>query len=147
MRPRLPELLSGQRASDVLVVVAAAAALLGAVWGARLSLDRMEFALDTYPPLTQLEREQEIERSLGFDPGLWRAIGASVEDDDRFFVVSDAPEQHEVRNYAKYLLLPAIEVPDADDATVVLYWKARPPGGSACRELEDGVCLERRGRA
>ena len=52
-----------------------------------------------------------------------------------------------MRNYAAYVLLPAIQVPDPEEATVVLYWATPPPAGAACAPLAANVCLERRGRA
>lgn len=143
MRPRWGALRTG----DALVVAAAAAALAGAVWGASGSLDRMDEARDNYAPLSSEERENEVELALGFGSPLWDKIRSSVRADDRYHVVSDAPEQHEVRNYAGYTLLPAIQVTDAEDATVVLYWANEPPAGSPCVELSPNVCVERRDRS
>ena len=147
MRPPLRDLVSGSRAGDLLVVVAAVAALVSAVWGASLALDRMNEARDYYSGLEPALREEEIELSLGFDSEEWRRIRGSVRAEDRFAVVSDAFEQHEVRNYASYTLLPAIQVADPEDATVVLFWGARPPDGSPCTPLGENACIERRGRA
>ena len=127
------------------MVAVACAALVSAVWGAYRSLERMDRARDYYASLEPEEREQEIELSLGFDHALWRRIREAVSADDRFAVVSDAPEQHEVRNYAAYALLPAIQVSAPEDATVVIHWKSPVPAGSACRPLGSNVCLERRG--
>ena len=145
MPRRTSELLSGSRASEVLVVVAAGAALVSAAWGMRNALDRMEVARSHYSGMEPRLREEAVERALGFDPETWTAIRRSVRADDRFVVVSDATEQHEVRNYANYTLLPAIQVADRDDATVVLYWANKPPQGSRCTELAQNVCIERRG--
>jgi hypothetical protein len=137
----------GPREARVAVSVVAAAVLLSAIWNAYLAIENMDRARDQYTELTTAEREQEVERSLGFDLATWNAIRRAVGEDDRFAVVSDAPEQHEVRNYAAYVLLPAIQVPDPEEATVVLYWATPPPAGAACEPLAANVCLERRGRA
>jgi hypothetical protein len=144
MRARLRRLLSAPGSSRALVVVAAAAALVSALWGTRDSLQRMDAARDYYTSLSAAEREDEIELALGFDHALWERIQNAVDDDDRFAVVSEAPEQHEVRNYAAYALLPAIQVSDAQDANVVLYYASDPPAGAECDRLAADVCLERR---
>lgn len=132
------------RSSGALVAVAAAAALASAVWGAYVGLERMDEARVYYAGLEPAEREDEIELALGFDSELWDEIRKSVRADDRFIVVSDAFEQHEVRNYAAYTLLPAIQVSDIEKATVVLYYANDPPAGSQCVLLGRDVCLERR---
>jgi hypothetical protein len=132
------------RWSSVLVAAAAAAALVSAVWGAHVGINRMDVARDYYAALEPAERENEIELSLGFDSELWDEIRRSVRSDDRFIVVSDAFEQHEVRNYTGYSLLPAIQVSDIEDATVVLYYENEPPAGSRCAPLGKNVCVERR---
>lgn len=107
----------------------------------------MNVARTYYASLEQAEREAEIELALGFDHRLWSEIRRAVRDDDRFVVVSDAFEQHEVRNYAAYSLLPAIQVSSVEDATVVIYWANEPPVGSPCVELGRNVCAERRDRS
>jgi hypothetical protein len=127
------------------VLVVAAAVLATAGWNAWVALDRMEDARSYYSSLTPAERENEIELALGFEFDVWDELRRSVRDDDRFTVVSDAFEQHEVRNYAAYALLPAIQVSTVDEATVVLHWKSPPPPGSECRRLAAYLCLQRRG--
>lgn len=144
VRLRIRELLSASRASELLVIAAAGAALLSAVWGARLAFDRMDTARDYYAELDDTQREREIELALGFDSELWRRLRLSIRADDRFAVVSDAFEQHEVRNYASYVLLPAVQVADVGEADVVLYWADNPPPDVRCARLADNVCLERR---
>jgi hypothetical protein len=91
------------RWSSVLVAAAAAAALVSAVWGAHVGINRMDVARDYYAALEPAERENEIELSLGFDSELWDEIRRSVRSDDRFIVVSDAFEQHEVRKLRRLL--------------------------------------------
>jgi hypothetical protein len=137
----------GPRGTRVGPAVVVAVVLLSAVWNASLALERMDVARDYHAPLTTAEREEEIERALGFDLAVWDEIRQAVGPEDRYTVVSDALEQHEVRNYAAYSLLPAIQVSDPEDATLVLYWATAPPRGSACLRLAEDICLERRGRA
>jgi hypothetical protein len=137
----------GPRRARVGLAVVAAAVLLSSIWNASLVLERMNAAREHHAAFTSAEREEAIERALGFDVAVWGEIRQAVGANDRFLVVSDAFEQHEVRNYAGYLLLPAIQVSDPEDATVVLYWATAPPRDSACVRLADDVCLERRGRA
>ena len=144
MRARRRRLSSAFGTSRALVLVVAGITLASAVWGARDALERMDAARDYYASLEPEEREEEIELSLRFDSALWRRIRGSVRDDDRFYVVSEAPEQHEVRNYAAYSLLPAILVPLIEEATVVIYWASAPPSGSRCVALGANVCVERR---
>ena len=141
------ERLGGARRARAGVAVVAAAILLTAVWNAYVAIERMGDAREEYGPLSAAERENQIEQALGFDSAVWDGIRRSVNPDDRFFVVSDAFEQHEVRNYAAYALLPAIQVSDPEEATVVVYWANAPPAGTACERLAANVCVERRGRA
>jgi hypothetical protein len=130
-------------ASALLVAAAATVVLASATWSAAESLQRMEAGRDLYAPLTPREREEKVVRALGFDVGVWRQIGSSIGPDDRYTVVSDAFEQHEVRNYAAYALLPAVQVP-LEDATVVLYWGSSAPSRARCERLAANACLERR---
>lgn len=105
----------------------------------------MDRARDYYVSLEPEEREQEIELALRFDHALWREIREAVDADDRFAVVSEAPEQHEVRNYANYALLPAIQASTVEEASLVIYYASTPPSGSSCEPLGSNVCVERRG--
>jgi len=130
--------------SRALVLAVAGITLAGALWSARESLERMDRARDYYAALEPEEREREIEVALGFDHELWERIRDAVREDDRFAVVSEAPEQHEVRNYGAYELLPAILVAAVEDATVVIHWKSPPPPGTSCEPLGSDVCVERR---
>jgi hypothetical protein len=144
VQERARRLWRALRSSNALVAAAATTALVSAVWGAYVGIGRMDEARSYYASLTPAERENEIELALGFDSPLWDEIRRAVRADDRYHVVSEALEQHEVRNYASYTLLPAIQVTDVEQATLVLYWANEPPAGSPCVELSPDVCVERR---
>jgi hypothetical protein len=136
-------LLGTRGSARALVLVASGAALLSAFFGAYEGLQRMDRARDEYGPLDQAGRESQIEVALGFDSATWERVRSLVHADDRFAVVSDAPEQHEVRNYAGYSLLPAIQVPAAE-ATVVIHYAREPPAEPRCLRLDEKVCVQRR---
>jgi hypothetical protein len=141
-RPRRPS--SAWTRSRAFVLAVAGITLASAAWAAHGSLERMDRARDYYASLEPEEREQEIELALRFDHALWERIRETVEADDRFAVVSEAPEQHEVRNYANYELLPATQASTVEEATVVIYYASAPPPGSSCVPLGSNVCVERR---
>jgi hypothetical protein len=99
---------------------------------------------ERYGPLEPARREDEIVRSLGFDSDVWERLRSSVRAGDRFNIVAQGMDQHEVRNYAAYALLPAIQVTDRSAADVVVYYEIDPPAGVRCRPIGERVCVVRR---
>ena len=65
-------------------------------------------------------------------------------DGDRYAVVADGDGQHEIRNYAAYSLLPAIQVTDPADADVVIYYAVHHQ--PRLRPRRKDVCVVRRTR-
>jgi hypothetical protein len=132
------------RFDTAIAALAVALALGSAGYGARVLLANFDDARDRYGRLQASAREDEIERSLGFEVSAWEQLAQSVGADDRYTIVSDALEQHEVRNYAAYLLLPAIQVSTIDDADVVVYYATDPPEPARCVSIGTGICVQRR---
>jgi hypothetical protein len=127
------------------VTVAFAIAALGsAASSARVVVPQLDSLRERYGPLEPASREQAAVASLGFDVRMWERLSRSVREGDRYNVVADVPYQHEIRNYAGYALLPAIQVADPEDANVVVYWQEDPPAGADCTGIGDGVCVLRR---
>jgi hypothetical protein len=58
-------------------------------------------------------------------------------------VIAEGDGQHEIRNYAAYSLLPAIQVLDPADADVVIYYDVEPPR-TGCVSVGGNVCIVRR---
>jgi hypothetical protein len=129
---------------SAVLALASAAALASAVWSTHAVLPVLEDWSDYYGPRDQAAREQEIELSLGFDVEVWERLRRSVRAGDRYAVVADGLDQHEVRNYAAYSLLPAIQVADVADANVVVYYATDPPPESPCTRIGGNVCVLRR---
>jgi hypothetical protein len=130
--------------SVVAAAVFAVVALQSAVTGARVVLPDLDTWQGEYRRLEPIERERAALRSLGFDEDTWAALRVVVLEGDRYHIVSDAEYQHEVRNYAGYALLPAVQVAKPEDADIVVYWATAPPGGRDCALIAHEVCIIRR---
>ena len=128
----------------VLVVVASLAALVSAVGGAFAGLPELDEWRRDYGAMPESLRDDPIAVFLGFDDDVWETLRQSARKGDRYAVVARGERRFEVRNYAAFSLLPAIQVLDPADADVVIYYQTDPPAGSRCRAIGDGVCLLRR---
>jgi hypothetical protein len=130
--------------SVVAAAVFAAAALLSADRSARIVLPELDAWRDDYRQLAPIERERAVLRSLGFKVPTWVRLRESLGEGDRYHVLAKVGYQHEIRNYASYALLPAIQVPRLEQADVVVYWQLEPPSGRKCVDVGQDVCVLRR---
>lgn len=129
--------------SVVAALVFAAAALHSALTSARVVLPDLDVWRHEYRRLEPIERERAALRSLGFDPDTWVALRVSLSEVDRYHIVADVEYQHEIRNYAGYALLPAVLVPEPEDADVIVYWAQRP-ADQDCVLIGHEVCVVHR---
>jgi hypothetical protein len=130
--------------SGLVTVAFVLAALGSAATSARIVVPHLGSLREQYAPFEETSREEAITTKLGFQVPTWRRLERSVRKGDRYHFVADVPYQHEIRNYAAYALLPAIQVADAEDANVVVYWQEDPPAGAACADVGQRVCVLRR---
>ncbi len=129
---------------SAIALLASATVLVGALVNARVVVLEHNELRERYGPLEPARREDEIVRSLGFDPDVWERLRSSVHAGDRFNIVAQGVGQHEVRNYAAYSLLPAIQVSDSSAANVVVYYEIDPPSAARCTPVGERVCVVRR---
>ena len=132
--------------SAVVVVAACAAALASALGGTWVGVPKLDDWRGPYGPLTPSLRDDPVGLFLGFDVASWDALRRTLQKDDRYLVVARGPARFEVRNYAAYALLPAIQVASRDAADVVVYYGTDPPA-ARCTRIGKEVCIERLGRA
>jgi hypothetical protein len=130
-------------AGATIAALAAAAALASAFGDTRFVLAHLDDWHDYYGAQQPSAREHQVERSLGFDVAAWGRLRRLVHEGDRYAVVAEVAEQHEVRNFAAYSLLPAIQVAEVPDANVVIYYALDPPPGSPCVRTGEQMCLVR----
>lgn len=129
----------------IVVVLACAVAALSVVAGLRWVAPTLDGWKDDYGTLSPSGREDAVPRSLGFDPGVWSRLRREVlAAGDRYAVVASGVDRFEVRNYAAYALLPAIQVSDATKASVIVFYGSEPPRGTACTPVGEGACVARR---
>jgi hypothetical protein len=131
------------RAGSAVVAVASAAAIASALGVSRAVLTHLDEWRERYGAMQPSAREGEVARSIALDVGTWERLRRSVREGDRYVVVADAPEQHEVRNYAAYALLPAIQVAEVATANVVIYYSFDPPPRPPCVRIGKRICLVR----
>lgn len=134
------------RAATVVALAAAVAALASAVAGLRPVLSTLDDQRRDVLALPKTLRDDPVGLYLGLDTEGWRRLETAVGRGDRYAIVSGRPEQHEVRNYAAYSLLPAIQVSDPEAADAVLYYGAEPPPGVECARIGRLLCLAERER-
>jgi hypothetical protein len=96
-----------------------------------------------YGPLPGSLRDDPVGHFLGYDVRVWEALRRSIRRGDRYAVVARGEGRFEVRNYAAYALLPAIQVAEIADADVVVYYETEPPG-PGCTPVGSEVCIVRR---
>ena len=128
--------------SRVLGLGALLGTLLSAVlgfWFGTPSLDNWRRDHGFLPEL----RDDPVARLLGFDIESWDALQETLRRGDRYRVVARGPTRFEVRNYAAYALLPAVQVRTNEEADVVVYFGAGAPVGR-CTRIGEEVCIERR---
>ena len=119
-----------------------AVALAASVWSTWIGVPRLADARGYWSNVDAGLRDDPVADIYGLGEPLFEALEQSIRPEDRFLIVADAPEQHEVRNYAAYRLLPAVQVSDAGRADVVVYYKVEPPE-TGCAPLAKDVCLVR----
>jgi hypothetical protein len=126
------------------VLAACAAALASALGGAWVGIPKLDDWRGPYGPLTPSLRDDPVALFLGFDVASWDALPRTLQKGDRYLVVVRGPMRFEVRNYAAYALLPAIQVTARDAADVVVcYGKDTPT--ARCTRIGKEVCIQRRG--
>ena len=131
-----------RRESRALATSASLAALLAAFMGLHISLPRLDDGRGFWGALAPSLRNDPVADLYGFGEPVWVELRRSVRAGDRYAVVAEGDGQHEIRNYAAYSLLPAVQVRDPEDANVVIYYDvASPPDG--CVPVREGVCVVR----
>lgn len=129
--------------SGALLVVAASGALLSAFGGAWIGVQELDDWRQTYTGVPESLRDDPVGLFLGFDVESWDALRRALHKGDRYAVVAQGPTRFEVRNYAAYALLPAIQVTPEQDADVVVYYGRDPPA-ERCVRIGKEVCIVRR---
>lgn len=132
--------------SRVVVVAASLGALVSVLGGAKVGIPTLDDWRKDYGTLPPSLRDDPVARFLGFDVESWDALQRTLRRGDRYAIVARGPTRFEVRNYAAYALLPAIQVKEPDDADVVVYYGSGAPPGR-CTRIGEDVCIERRGNA
>jgi hypothetical protein len=130
--------------SQALAVSASLAALLSAFWGMKIGLPRLDDTRQYWNDVAPSLRDDPVADLYGFGEPLWVELRRSVGAGDRYAVVAEGEGQHEIRNYAAYSLLPAIQVRDPADADVVVYHGVAAPPGTDCLPVGNDVCVVRR---
>lgn len=129
--------------SSALVVAASGAALLSAFGGAWIGVQELDDWRNGYDVVPASLRDDPVGLYLGFDVESWDALRSELHKGDRYAVVAHGPTRFEVRNYAAYTLLPAIQVTPDQDADVVVYYGRDPPA-ERCLRIGKEVCIVRR---
>ena len=145
MRPPAQERRRRALLSRALATSASLAALLTAFWGLTIGLPRLDDARGLWNELAPSLRDDPVADAYGFGEPVWIELRRSVQAGDRYAVVAEGDGQHEIRNYAAYSLLPAVQVQDPADADVVIYYDVTPPD-DGCRSVREGVCVVRSSR-
>jgi len=126
----------------VLALSAALLALVSAYSGLKTSLPRLDDTRVFWDALAPALRDDPVADLYGFGEPVWIELRNSVGPGDRYAVVAEGDGQHEIRNYAGYSLLPAIQVSDPADADVVIYYGVTAPG-EGCVSVGEDVCVSR----
>jgi hypothetical protein len=123
--------------------VAVLASVLGSAW---VGIPKLDDWRTRYGPLTPELRDDPVALFLGFDVESWDALQRALGERERYLVVAQGPTRFEVRNYAAYALLPAIQVATQEDADVVVYYGTAASEAS-CTRIAAEVCIRRRERS
>jgi hypothetical protein len=124
----------------VLALLGAVASAVGGSWVGTRQLDGWRKDYGVLPPSL---RDDPVALFLGFDVESWDALQRTLRRGDRYRVVARGPTRFEVRNYAAYALLPAVQVTASEEADVVVYYGPGAPAGR-CMRIGEEVCIERR---
>jgi len=127
----------------VVVLAACVAALASAFGGAWVGIPKLDDWRKDYGTLTPALRDDPVALFLGFDVESWDALQRTLRNGDRYRMVARGPARFEVRNYAAYALLPAIQVTADEAADVVVYYGADAPA-VGCTRIGAEVCIRRR---
>ena len=142
MRPPAQERRRRAVLSRALATSASLAALLTAFWGLEIGLPRLDDGREFWNKLAPSLRDDPVADLYGFGEPVWVELRRSVRAGDRYAVIAEGDGQHEIRNYAAYSLLPAVQVRNAKDADVVIYYDVTPPD-EGCISVREGVCVVR----
>jgi hypothetical protein len=142
MPPVVPTTRRRGTASRLVAGAGSVAALLSAFYGLKIGLPRLDDSREYWGALPSTLRDDPVADLYGFGQPLWIALRGSVGAGDRYAVVADDEDQHEIRNYAAYSLLPGIQVSQPADADVVIYYRAPPPD-DGCVSVGEDVCIVR----
>ena len=129
--------------SRLLAVSASLAALVSAYRGLEVAVPRLDDGRAFWAALAPELRDDPVADLYGFGEPVWVELRRSVGKGDRYAIVAEGDGQHEIRNYAAYSLLPAIQVADPEEADVVVYY-AVPPPDAGCEPVGKDVCVVRR---
>jgi hypothetical protein len=129
--------------SRLLAVSASLAALVSAYRGLEVGIPRLDDGRAFWATLAPELRDDPVADLYGFGEPVWIELRSSVGKGDRYAIVAEGDGQHEIRNYAAYSLLPAIQVADPEEADVVVYY-AVPPPDTGCEPVGKDVCVVRR---
>ena len=110
--------------------------------GLHISLPRLDEGRGFWGALAPSLRDDPVADLYGFGEPVWVELRRSVRAGDRYAVVAEGDGQHEIRNYAAYSLLPAVQVRDPEDANVVIYYDVASPR-DGCVPVREGVCVVR----
>ena len=142
MRPPAQERRRRAVLSRALAVSASLAALVSAFWGLKIGLPRLDDTRQFWNELAPSLRDDPVADLYGFGEPVWVELRRSVGAGDRYAVIAEGDGQHEIRNYAAYSLLPAIQVRDPADADVVIYYSVAAPA-EGCLSVGKEVCVVR----
>ena len=134
-------------ASAVGILAACAAALASAFGGAWVGIPKLDDWRKDYGTLTPALRDDPVALFLGFDVESWDALQRALRKGDRYLVVARGPTRFEVRNYAAYALLPAVQVTEEENADVVVYYAGAETPAGRCTRIGTEVCIDRRERS
>jgi hypothetical protein len=143
MRPPAPDERRRALSGRALAMAASVAALASAFMGAKAGVPRLDDARDYWNAVDSSVRDDPVAHLYGFGEPLWVELQGAVGAGDRYAVIAEGDGQHEIRNYAGYRLLPAIQVSDPIDADVVVFYGVEPPA-TGCVSLGEDVCIVRR---
>jgi hypothetical protein len=126
-----------------LVACTTIAALASALWGLKSALPLLNDTRSYWSATPARIRDDPVPTLYGFGDRRWDRLAQSIGMGDRYAVVAEGDGQHEIRNYAAYRLLPAIQVRAPAEANVVVFYEV---GGSPadCLPVAKGVCVVRR---
>lgn len=131
------------RVSTLAVIAVSGAALLIGANGCWIAIQELDDWRASFEDLPASVRADPVPRFLGLDAESWKALQHEVGEGDRYAVVASDSARVEVRHYAAYALLPAIQVtPDQDPDVVVYYGRRRQ--GELCLRIGREVCIVRR---